>query len=168
MFTTAVPWDGPGDCECPEPEICVPCEDLNVALPLEGAVRVAHLPAAYRLGQVLTSYTGPMLRVEGFGAGAGEAAVMSSAQAVASVRAHGIRALSVDVPGGGAGTRVTVRVYSITGRLVRVLVDEGVDPGSYVVGWDGEDAAGRAVQPGVYLAVMTAGGFHGVQRLLVK
>jgi flagellar hook assembly protein FlgD len=93
---------------------------------------------------------------------------MSSAEAVASVRAHGIRTLSVDVPPGGKGTPVSVRIYSIAGRLVRVLVDETMEPGSYIVGWDGEDASGRAVQPGVYIAVMTAGAYRGLQRLLIK
>jgi hypothetical protein len=93
---------------------------------------------------------------------------MSSAQAVASVRSYGIRALAVDVPHEGNRIPVTVRVYSLTGRLVRVLVHETVQPGSYVVGWDGNDASVRAVQPGVYIALMTAGTYRGVQRLLIK
>lgn len=154
-------------CEDPESIECNPPE-WNVALALDGDVLVDALPPRYRLGQVLTSYAGPLLRMEGVAGAAGASATMSGAEAVASVRTRGIRALAVDIPRDSEGTRVTVRLYSLTGRLVRVLADEVVDPGSYVVGWDGMDAAGRAAQPGVYVAVMTAGGFRAVQRLLLK
>jgi len=168
-WTEPVSWNGPpAGCECEWPELCVPCEDLNVALPLDGDPTVtAGLPTKYRLGQVLTSYAGPLLRMEGLG-GAGASGARSGAEAVASVRAHGIRALAVDVPGTSPRTPVTIRLYSLTGRLVRILVDETAEPGSYVVGWDGRDDGGRPVQPGVYVAVMTAGTYRGVQRLLLK
>jgi flagellar hook assembly protein FlgD len=140
----------------------------NVALALDTPALGSAVPSTYRLGQVITAYAGPLLRLEGLDASASLSATMSSAEAVASVRAQGLRALSVDVPSAGSATPVSVRLYSLTGRLVRVLVDETVQPGSYVVGWDGEDAAGRPVQPGVYIAVMTAGRYRGVQRLLIK
>ena len=168
-ITDAVGWDGPGSCECPDSLPCVPCE-ANVALPLSDDVRVPGpaVPGAFRLSQVLTPYQGPLLRREGLMGAPGSPVSGAVGDPVASVRAQGIRALAVDVPVGPGGTAVQVRVYSLTGRLVRVLVDEVVDPGSYVVGWDGEDAHGRAVQPGVYVAVMTAGSFRGVQRLLIK
>jgi hypothetical protein len=113
-----------------------------------------------------------MFRIEGQGgAVGGESAVMTDEVAVASVRAHGIRALRVAVPlaaGGAAMSRVTVRVYSLAGRLVRVLLDEDVEPGSYVVGWDGLDQSGRPVLPGVYIAIMNAESYRGVQRLIIK
>jgi hypothetical protein len=169
-ITNPTSWDGPGSpgCECPPEEPCLPCEAVNVALPLHDPVLSPAIPGAFRLGQVITAYAGPLLRLEGLDASASLSATMSSAEAVASVRAQGLRALSVDVPSAGSATPVSVRLYSLTGRLVRVLVDETVQPGSYVVGWDGEDAAGRPVQPGVYIAVMTAGRYRGVQRLLIK
>jgi hypothetical protein len=167
-ITGAVSWDGPGSCECIPPEICVPCEENVVALLPDVAVSGLAAPNTYRLGQVLTSYAGPLLRLEGVAGASSAGTTMSSEQAVASVRVQGIRALAVDVPREGERVPVVIRVYSLTGRLVRVLVDEVVEPGSYVVGWDGEDANGRDVQPGVYVAVMTAGSFRGVQRLLIK
>jgi hypothetical protein len=169
-ITNPVTWDGPANtgCECPPEIICLPCEMSNVALALDTPALGSAVPSTYRLGQVITAYAGPLLRLEGLDASASLSATMSSAEAVASVRAQGLRALSVDVPSAGSATPVSVRLYSLTGRLVRVLVDETVQPGSYVVGWDGEDAAGRPVQPGVYIAVMTAGRYRGVQRLLIK
>jgi hypothetical protein len=161
-----VNWYGPGSCTCENEEYCVPCE-ANVALLPDVPVGSPAAPSVYRLGQVLTRYAGPLVRLEGVG-GAAASAALAPADAVGSVRAHGIRALAVDIPRDGNGTPVVVRVYSLAGRLVRVLVDERVVPGSYVVGWDGLDAAGRPVQPGVYVALMTAGPYRGVQRLLIK
>jgi flagellar hook assembly protein FlgD len=167
--TQAVSWDGPGGCTCDNPgEICVPCES-NVALLPDDLALSPGLPTRYRLGQVLTPYAGPLLRREGAASTGGFAgAAMTDAQAVASVRAHGIRALSVDIPAGDGSRDVIIRIYSVAGRLVKVLLDESVEPGSYVIGWDGTDSSGRPVQPGVYLASMTAGNFRGLQRLLVK
>jgi len=139
-----------------------------VALPLEDVLLPATLPTAFRLKQVITSYQGPLLRLEGLSGGAAAASTMTGSEAVASVRAHGIRALAVDVPAGSGAVQVTVTLYSLAGRPVRILVDQAADPGAYVVGWDGNDSTGRPAQPGVYIAVMTAGTYRGVQRLLLK
>ncbi len=46
--------------------------------------------------------------------------------------------------------RVRLRVYDLAGRAVRTLVDEGLDAGDHEAAWDGNDAAGRRVGPGVY------------------
>jgi hypothetical protein len=153
---------------CEDPELIECNPPVNVALPLGGDPIIAALPTSYRLGQVIADYAGPLLRMEGLGGAGALPAGLSSAEAVASVRAHGIRALAVEVPGGAERNQVTVRLYALTGRLVRILVDEAVEPGAYVVGWDGRDASGRPAQPGVYVAVMTAGTYRGVQRLLLK
>jgi mannan endo-1,4-beta-mannosidase len=65
--------------------------------------------------------------------------------------------ISFDVP---EVSHVTVRVYSPTGRLVRTLVDDEVDPGRHEVMWNGRDSGGRFVGSGVYLCFMEAGGSH--------
>jgi hypothetical protein len=129
----------------------------------------ADLPSAFRLAQVISPYTGPLFRVQGIaGAASVPAPQLSAAGAVAQVRGSGIRALGIDVPSQGPATRIAVLVYSTTGRLVRRLVDEALVPGRYVVGWDGQDEAGRPVPPGVYIAVMTAGTYRATQRLIIK
>jgi hypothetical protein len=56
-------------------------------------------------------------------------------------------AISYDVKRAG---RVRLSVYTLTGRLVRDLVDGQVDPGSYQAEWDGRDRFGRDVGCGVY------------------
>lgn len=45
---------------------------------------------------------------------------------------------------------VALRVYDPVGRLVRQLVDERRDPGSYKVVWDGRNASGVRVASGTY------------------
>jgi hypothetical protein len=63
---------------------------------------------------------------------------------------------------------VRVVLYSLTGTPVRQLVSEALEAGQYIVGWDGKDDRGRRVQPGVYVAVMTAGNFRETRRLVVR
>jgi hypothetical protein len=46
---------------------------------------------------------------------------------------------------------VTLRVFNVSGRLVRTLVDGPVSAGRGVVQWDGRDRRGRALSSGVYL-----------------
>jgi len=49
-----------------------------------------------------------------------------------------------------AAERITIEVYSVTGRSVRTLLDERVEPGNHRAAWDGTDGNGKAVPAGVY------------------
>jgi hypothetical protein len=51
--------------------------------------------------------------------------------------------------------RVTLRVYSVRGELVKTLKDEWLPPGVYQVSWDGRDRNGRAVSSGAYFAMIS-------------
>ncbi len=53
--------------------------------------------------------------------------------------------------------RVSLKVYDITGKLVRVLVDWSESPGFYEVRWDGRDDGGAEVPSGVYFYRISAG-----------
>jgi len=55
------------------------------------------------------------------------------------------------------GGRAVLRVYDVRGREVRRLFDGDGDGRSHVVTWDGEDAAGRRLAPGVYYCRLQAG-----------
>jgi len=46
--------------------------------------------------------------------------------------------------------RVEVKVYDVSGRLVRTLADRMFAPGNHSLVWDGADSAGRQVARGVY------------------
>jgi len=46
--------------------------------------------------------------------------------------------------------RVEVKVFDVSGRLVRTLADRQFAPGRYQITWDGVDNDGRQVARGVY------------------
>ncbi|MFH1681572.1 MAG: C25 family cysteine peptidase [Candidatus Eisenbacteria bacterium] len=48
--------------------------------------------------------------------------------------------------------RVKLRIYTISGRIVRTVIDGEADPGGGTVVWDGRDDAGREAPSGVYFA----------------
>ncbi|MDE2926857.1 MAG: S8 family serine peptidase [Acidobacteriota bacterium] len=62
---------------------------------------------------------------------------------------------------------VTLTIYDLLGRKIRVLVDEAHGPGRYVRTWNGMDGAGRAVPSGVYLYRMTAEGIEQNGKMLL-
>ncbi len=64
-------------------------------------------------------------------------------------------ALAYAVPEPGA--LVTIRLYSVSGRLVRVLVDTHSGPGVHHVTWGGLADDGRPVASGVYFCRATVG-----------
>jgi hypothetical protein len=60
---------------------------------------------------------------------------------------------------------VHLAVYDVAGRRVAVLVD-GVRPrGDHAAVWDGADAAGRPVSPGIYFGVLESSGERRVRKL---
>lgn len=67
-------------------------------------------------------------------------------------------------------TRVDLRVFDATGRLVRVLVrGEQMPAGNREAVWNGRDDAGRAVSAGVYFVCLQASGVRDTGRVtLVK
>jgi hypothetical protein len=50
--------------------------------------------------------------------------------------------------------RVSVKVYDVSGALVKTLEDRDRAPGRYEVGWDGENERGERVSSGVYFYVL--------------
>jgi flagellar hook assembly protein FlgD len=46
--------------------------------------------------------------------------------------------------------RVRVRIYDVSGRLVRTLADRVFPPGEHSLTWDGADDGGRRVPRGVF------------------
>ncbi len=62
--------------------------------------------------------------------------------------------------------RVGIRVYSITGKLVRPRVDAIQEADYYTTHWDGTNDRGKKVAAGVYLYRMDAGGFCDMKKML--
>ncbi len=63
-------------------------------------------------------------------------------------------------------TNVTLKVYDVTGRAIRIL-SGGNQPGRYRVYWDGKDNSGNRVASGVYFYRMEAGKFKATRKLMV-
>jgi hypothetical protein len=63
-------------------------------------------------------------------------------------------------------TRVRLRVFDVTGRLVRVLLDGPAEAGRHAVRWNGRDSGGQAVASGVYFYRFDAGDFHATRRVV--
>ena len=51
----------------------------------------------------------------------------------------------------------TVRIYNIQGQLVRTLVDQPKQAGSYQVVWDGKNQSGKDVGSGIYFCKLKVG-----------
>jgi hypothetical protein len=51
--------------------------------------------------------------------------------------------------------QVTIRIYTVRGRLIREFVDRNVGPGYMEIVWDGRDRDGETVANGVYYYKMT-------------
>ncbi len=67
-------------------------------------------------------------------------------------------AISYSVPQSAGAATVSLKVYNISGRLVRVLAQGPAIPGEHTVYWDGADRRGREVSSGVYIYRLQAGG----------
>ena len=65
--------------------------------------------------------------------------------------------VTYDVAAPGA---VSIRIYNVSGQLVRTLVDEVKGIGRFDAMWDGRDNGGAAVTTGVYFYRMTAPGYE--------
>jgi hypothetical protein len=70
-----------------------------------------------------------------------------------------------EVPAGGGV--VTLRVYDVSGRLVRTLVDGFEESGVKSVVWNGRDDRGHGVSSGVYFYRMDAPGFSQTRKMLL-
>jgi probable HAF family extracellular repeat protein len=64
------------------------------------------------------------------------------------------------------GARTRIAVYDIHGRRVAELADGAFSAGTHAVRWDGRDAAGQPVAPGLYL-VRAASGAEATQAKVV-
>ncbi len=62
---------------------------------------------------------------------------------------------------------VKLRVYDVSGRLVRVLVDEVREAGSYEAVWDGTNNEGRATASGIYFCRMEATDYERTLKMVM-
>lgn len=70
-----------------------------------------------------------------------------------------------DVPVGGGHVRI--RVFDVTGRLVRTLVNRFESPGANFVAWDGRDEVDAPVASGIYFCRFDARGFTETRKMVL-
>jgi hypothetical protein len=63
------------------------------------------------------------------------------------------------------GLRQALRMYDVSGRLVRTI-ELGTGAGGTAI-WDGRDDDGRSVAGGLYLVRLVSGGYHAQARLVL-
>jgi len=62
---------------------------------------------------------------------------------------------------------VSIRIYDVSGRLVRTLVVRVTDPGRHSALWDGRADSGGTVGSGVYFCSMEAPDFHESHKMML-
>jgi len=64
-------------------------------------------------------------------------------------------------------SHVSLRIYDVSGRLLRVLVDAPRQAGHHEETWDGRDSGGRIVASGVYFYELIAGEFRESKKMVM-
>jgi hypothetical protein len=68
-----------------------------------------------------------------------------------------------------AGGQVSITIYDINGRLIKVLANEQMQPGNHQLIWNAKDEKGSPVVAGVYLLKLQTGNYTEVKKMsLVK
>lgn len=127
-----------------------------------GAGLVMALPAGYTVScpawNVVNNHVvSPILGVAPAPHGATQLALLSASPAAGAVRLR----YALAAPG-----RARLVILDVTGRVVRTVADDWRPAGAHEAAWDGADATGHAVAPGVYFAALEAGSDRRVVRFI--
>ncbi len=67
----------------------------------------------------------------------------------------------------GAAAHAELTIHDVRGAAVRTLATGPREAGTHTVEWDGRDASGRDVSPGIYFARLTAAGRTAAQKVQI-
>jgi hypothetical protein len=74
--------------------------------------------------------------------------------------------ISFDLP---VNSKVSLKIYNLTGQLVRTIIDRDMEAGQHKVVWDGKNQKGETVASGIYFYRLEAGDYVSVKKMgLVK
>lgn len=62
--------------------------------------------------------------------------------------------------------QVELRIYDLSGRMIRRLSAGDLPAGSHTLAWDGRDATGKSCSAGIYTAIMTAGSERATLKMI--
>ena len=63
--------------------------------------------------------------------------------------------------------KVSLKIYSVNGQLVRTLVDKNLGRGKYSIEWDGRDNWGNIVTSGIYFYKFIAGDYSSTKKIVI-
>ncbi len=63
--------------------------------------------------------------------------------------------------------RITLEVFDLRGRRVRILASGAHEPGSYTVVWDGRDGSAKDLPSGVYFYRLRSGAFSQTRKMVL-
>lgn len=78
---------------------------------------------------------------------------------------RGVTKISYAVP--WPGSRVSLQVFDINGRLMATLIDEHKMPGVFSTGWDGRISNGLRAAPGMYFIRMEGKDFRQSSKIIL-
>jgi len=93
-----------------------------------------------------------------------EVPAMSQLSSAAPNPTRGYARLRLDL---AVTSRVCARICDLSGRMVRVIVEDELGRGSHELIWDGTDATGSLVPPGMYLSRVNVDG-QSFSRAIVR
>ncbi|MCK4576083.1 T9SS type A sorting domain-containing protein, partial [candidate division WOR-3 bacterium] len=64
-------------------------------------------------------------------------------------------------------SKVSLRIFDVTGRHIRTLVTGDVCPGTHTAVWDGRNESGMKVSPGVYFYKLETKNFTATKKLIL-
>ncbi len=75
-----------------------------------------------------------------------------------------VTTIRFDLP---AESRTSLSIYSLSGRIVKQLIDSRLGAGSHTATWRGLNESGRPVSSGVYFSRLLAGDQHAVNKMVL-
>ncbi len=67
----------------------------------------------------------------------------------------------------GRKSDVEIKIYDITGRVVRNLLDSKLSPGIYTIKWDGKDNKGKKCATGIYFLKLNTKDFEATRKVIL-
>ncbi|MFA5032497.1 MAG: hypothetical protein WC614_05695 [bacterium] len=75
--------------------------------------------------------------------------------------------ISFGIPAASADKLVSVKIYNISGALEKVIINDNLNPGRYVMKWDRKGKNNILVGNGIYFIEMKVEGFRKVRKLVL-
>ena len=64
-------------------------------------------------------------------------------------------------------SKVSIEIYSVTGQLVNILVDQVQTSGNYSISWNAKDSQGQEVSSGIYFIKMQTFDFSDIKKMVL-